>query len=126
MPWLTIFFWTCLFIIFYAFVGYGIFLFVIVKIKRIIAPRADKSDSAYEPEVTFVVPCYNEASIIDQKVFNTLALEYPKEKLRIIFITDGSNDGTPEVVRKHAQVELLHETARAGKSAAENVKARVI
>ena len=120
MIWLQVFFWFCLFIIFYAFVGYGIFLFVIVKIKRIIAPRKDNSDYAFEPEVTFVVPCYNEASIIDQKIFNTLALEYPKDKLRIIFITDGSNDGTPEVVKKYSEVQLLHDSARAGKSAAEN------
>lgn len=120
MFFLTILFWICLFIIFYAFVGYGFFLYVIVKIKRILNPRKDRSDYTHEPEVSFIVPCYNEASIIEEKIQNTLSLDYPAAKLQVVFITDGSDDGTPDMVRRHPGIKLLHESLRAGKSAAEN------
>src|SRR5690606_21049070 len=54
------------------------------------------------------------------KVKNCLSLDYPREKLKIIFITDGSNDGTPELVAKYRDVTVLHQEKRAGKAAAEN------
>lgn len=116
-------FWTGLFIIFYTYAGYGLTLYLIVKAKRLVG-RSGKTQAKkeFEPEVSFVVPCYNELECIEQKVENTLNLDYPKDKLKVIFITDGSTDGTPEKLREFAEkgVQVLHEDKRGGKSAAEN------
>jgi cellulose synthase/poly-beta-1,6-N-acetylglucosamine synthase-like glycosyltransferase len=118
---IEILFWLGLFIIFYAYVGYGIVLYMMVRVKRIFKPIKNIVVENYEPEVSFVVPSYNEVDFIEKKVQNCLALDYPKNKLHIIFITDGSNDGTPELIKeKYPEVTVLHETKRGGKSAAEN------
>jgi biofilm PGA synthesis N-glycosyltransferase PgaC len=68
--------------------------------------------------VTLIVSAYNEAAIIRKKIVNTLAIDYPKEKLEIIFITDGSSDETPELVSSNASIRLLHLPERRGKYAA--------
>lgn len=115
-----LFFWFALFTIFYAYAGYGILLYAIVKIRRVLGKGKVSSDPGFEPEVSFVVPCYNEIDFIDQKIKNCLELEYPKDKLKIIFITDGSNDGTNLKADSYPEVTVLHEDKRAGKSAAEN------
>lgn len=115
-----LFFWFALFTIFYAYAGYGILMYVIVKIRRSFGKGKVASDTSFEPEVSFVVPCYNEIDFIDQKIQNCLELEYPKDKLKIIFITDGSNDGTNIKADTYEEVKVLHEDKRGGKSAAEN------
>ena len=118
---IKILFWLGIFIIFYAYVGYGIVLYMIVKLKRLFNPSKKLNIDGFEPEVSFVVPCYNEIDFIETKIKNCLALDYPRHKAKFIFITDGSTDGTPELIRKKfSQVTVLHEPRRAGKSAAEN------
>jgi cellulose synthase/poly-beta-1,6-N-acetylglucosamine synthase-like glycosyltransferase len=74
----------------------------------------------YEPEVTLFISAYNEKEYIEIKVSNSLQLDYPREKLKIIFVTDGSDDGTPDVVKKYPEVRLLHENERKGKIGAIN------
>lgn len=116
---MQILFWSLFFIVFYSYVGYGFLLFVLIRIKRLF--RGKKSQPiAEEPSITFIVPCYNEKDIIDQKVANTLALDYPKDKLEIIFISDGSNDGTDAAIARHESIRLMHRTERKGKAAAMN------
>jgi cellulose synthase/poly-beta-1,6-N-acetylglucosamine synthase-like glycosyltransferase len=117
---LEILFWAFAFIVFYSFFGYGIVLFLMVKIRKSFFKRRNHQNENYEPTVSFIVPCYNEASIIKDKILNTLAIDYPKNKLQVIFITDGSTDGTDQEVSKFDDVELLHLPQRKGKSAAEN------
>jgi len=113
-------FWISLAIIFYAFLGYGIIILIITKIKRLLSKAPQLDTETALPSVTFVVPCYNELDMIDQKIQNCLALDYPKEKYEIIFITDGSTDGTPDAVKKYPEIKLLHDDIRGGKSSAEN------
>lgn len=115
---MIVLFWICLFIIFYTFLGYGILLFIIIKIKRkFTKPFLFKADFIL-PTVTLLIAAFNEQDIIEEKVHNCLALDYPKEKLQIIFITDGSSDQTPEIIKTFSEVTLLHEDIRAGKMAA--------
>jgi cellulose synthase/poly-beta-1,6-N-acetylglucosamine synthase-like glycosyltransferase len=119
-----LFFWGSLLVIFYSYVGYGIVLYAIVKIKKMLGKEnksITKINESFQPEVTFIVPCYNEAEIVTDKIKNCLSLDYPKDKLNICFITDGSNDGTPDLIKsKFPEVTVLHEPQRRGKSAAEN------
>lgn len=112
-------FWLALALVFYTYLGYGIVLFILVRIKRLFSKKQE-FDLDFEPEVTLVIPAYNEQDYIAEKAHNSLALDYPKEKLRILFITDGSTDNTADIIRGIDGVELTHEDIRGGKSAAEN------
>ncbi|MDC6365649.1 MULTISPECIES: glycosyltransferase family 2 protein [Flavobacteriaceae] len=118
---LEIIFWIALFIIFYSYLGYGMLLFVIIKIRRIFG-IGNKSviDEAYEPEVTLFVAAYNEKDYLEEKVSNSRSLNYPEEKVTQLWVTDGSDDGTPELLKKHKDVIVHHEAARNGKIAAMN------
>jgi biofilm PGA synthesis N-glycosyltransferase PgaC len=116
---MEIWFWFCLLLVFYTYLGYGIVLFILVKIKKIFVKNRS-FDPNYQPAVTLVVPAFNEESFIMEKVKNSLELDYPKDKLRILFVTDGSNDNTYQILKEAAGVEVSHEDRRAGKAAAEN------
>lgn len=70
------------------------------------------------PAVTIVIAAYNEAPFIKKKIEDTLAIDYPKEKLKIIFVTDGSTDGSEKIVGNNSSVLVLHQVERKGKSAA--------
>jgi cellulose synthase/poly-beta-1,6-N-acetylglucosamine synthase-like glycosyltransferase len=106
-------------ILFYNYIGYGILLWTLVKIKRLLV-RTKPAETSYEPEVTLIVAAYNEETVIEEKIVNTLALDYPKEKLRLLFITDGSTDNTPGIIARYPQIQLLHTLTRNGKTAALN------
>lgn len=114
------FFWIGLFIVFYTYVGYGILLYLLVCVKRWISKRrfADKADPRTLPSCTVIVAAYNEASMIQQKIDNTLGLRYPSDRIRYIFVTDGSTDETPAIVGRYREILLLHQPARNGKIAA--------
>jgi biofilm PGA synthesis N-glycosyltransferase PgaC len=112
-------FWLSLFITFYTFFGYGILLFFLVKIKRAFKPKRENRYAFDElPSCTLIVAAYNEAAYIEEKIKNTLSLNYPEGKLQFIFVTDGSTDATPNIIEKFPQIKLLHSTARLGKISA--------
>ncbi|MCD6092107.1 MAG: glycosyltransferase family 2 protein [Bacteroidales bacterium] len=120
---LKIIFWIFLFIIFYTYIGYGIVLYILVRIKRLFKKsKISAKEDEYEPEVTLFIAAYNEKDYVDEKVANSLSLEYPKEKIKQVWITDGSDDGTPEILRKYTDkgIEVYHEDARGGKIGAMN------
>jgi biofilm PGA synthesis N-glycosyltransferase PgaC len=108
-------------IIFYSYIGYGLLIYLLGKIKELFpGNRPLPPDPAFEPEVTLIVAAYNEADFIERKIQNCLGLDYPASKLRLLFITDGSTDETPEIVARYPQVVLLHLKGRKGKAAAMN------
>uniref|UniRef100_UPI00356ADA83 glycosyltransferase family 2 protein n=1 Tax=Mariniphaga sediminis TaxID=1628158 RepID=UPI00356ADA83 len=110
---------------------YPFILFLITGIKKFF--RTDKKDvvTEYEPEVCLFVTAYNEKDFIRGKVENSFQLDYPKEKVQYIWVTDGSDDGTPGLLQKYEHLEVFHEAARKGKMHAMNrgiqfVKAPVV
>jgi cellulose synthase/poly-beta-1,6-N-acetylglucosamine synthase-like glycosyltransferase len=118
---LKIIFWILLFIIVYTYVGYGILLYLIIKIRRVFKiGKKTNPNSDYEPEVTLFIAAYNEKDFVDAKMKNSLELDYPKEKLNIIWVTDGSDDGTPDLVRQYPNATVHHLDARNGKIGAMN------
>lgn len=117
---MIIIFWISLFIVFYTFAGYGILLYFLIRIKRILRgkPIIPEIATSKLPICTLVVAAYNEEFFIEEKITNTLKLNYPDGKLKFLFITDGSSDKTSEIVSRYPQIQLLHQPERAGKIAA--------
>jgi poly-beta-1,6-N-acetyl-D-glucosamine synthase len=113
-------FWISLIIIVYTFLGYGLILYLIIRIRRLI--KGKRQAVFYEisnlPACTLLIAAYNEENFISEKIRNTLKLEYPVGKLEIIFITDGSSDRTPEILKEYPTIKLLHQKERNGKVAA--------
>ncbi|MEN0005498.1 MAG: glycosyltransferase family 2 protein [Bacteroidota bacterium] len=119
---IEIIFLVCLFLAFYTYIGYGIVLGLVLKIKQLVygKPEAPRFAEAALPQVSLVIAAYNEADILEEKIANCLVLNYPKGKLTITFVTDGSTDKGPEIISGYPELKLLHEPARNGKIAAIN------
>ncbi|WP_431156703.1 glycosyltransferase [Winogradskyella poriferorum] len=121
MDTLKILFWILLFIIVYTYIGYGILLYAMVKIKRLFSKDCSASVALNEfPEVTLMIPAYNERNYVRQKMENTMHLNYPKDKLKVVWVTDGSNDGTNTLLETYDNVQLFHSNERKGKINAMN------
>jgi biofilm PGA synthesis N-glycosyltransferase PgaC len=116
-----ILFWFSLFIITYSYIGYGILLFFLTRIKQAFlrAPSSATSE-IFEPEVTLIVAAFNEEDCIEEKISNSLQLDYPRQLLKFIIISDGSTDRTPLIAGSHKEVQVLHQSQRKGKVAAMN------
>lgn len=118
---LEIIFWILIGIIFYTYLGYGIVLFLLIRIKRFFSKKESFQVNETDlPEVTLLIAAYNEQDYVKTKVENTLQLNYPAEKLHQIWVTDGSTDKTPELLAAYPEVEVLHKPERNGKIAAMN------
>jgi poly-beta-1,6-N-acetyl-D-glucosamine synthase len=114
-------FWAALVVIIYAYLGYPILLFLLVSLSRSVNPRlAIYFEESELPAITFIVACYNEAEVLNDKIENTLQLDYPLNKLTLYFVTDGSTDESPEIIKQYNQIHLFHESERKGKNAAVN------
>ena len=103
-------------ILFYCYAGYGIILYAWNRLNR------RSGQPVMDPQewmtATLVVTAFNEGDILEEKILNTLELDYPAAKLEIIFVTDGSTDGSREIVSKFPRIQLLHQPERKGKLAA--------
>ena len=119
---LEIIFWICLALVIYTYVGYGVLLYFLVRIKRLFAGQSVQSAVEEEnlPEVTFLVCAYNEQDTVEMKIKNSRDLDYPKDKLHLVWVTDGSNDKTNELLAQYDDVEVMFEPQRRGKTAALN------
>jgi len=114
-------FWFSLFIVFYSYIGYGLLIYFLVRMKRVFSKKnAPGPLPDFEPEVSLIISAYNEEDFIEKKILNSLELDYPAEKLSLLMITDGSNDKTANIIRNYPQIELLHQDERRGKVAAMN------
>jgi cellulose synthase/poly-beta-1,6-N-acetylglucosamine synthase-like glycosyltransferase len=78
------------------------------------------------PGISLIIPAYNEEGWIRRKIENSLSLNYPKDKLEIIVVTDGSTDGTNKIASEYMEsIMLLHQSARNGKIKAMDRAARI-
>ena len=123
MTTLKVLFWICLIICVYTYVGYGILLYLLVLLKRLIkgAPQqAELPNDQALPDVAFMVCAYNEQDVVEMKMKNIHDFDYPKEKLHVIWVTDGSTDDTNERLKAYPDVEVVFSPERRGKTAALN------
>ena len=105
-------------VLLYTYLGYPIILFFLSKIYKLVKQKHTKGCSKW-PKVGILVAAYNEERVIDEKIQNSLSIDYPEELLAIWIASDGSSDKTNEIVRKYAEknerINLL-EFPRMGKS----------
>jgi len=113
-------FWISAGIVFYTYIGYGLVLWVLVKLKEIFYPLRKPEEGKTFPEVTLLVAAYNEQQVAEEKIKNSFELDYPREKLNIVWVTDGSTDRTNDILKGYPEVKLLYLKERKGKSAAVN------
>src|SRR5437868_3071384 len=90
----TMIFWVSAALVVYAYAGYPLLLWVTQFFFR---EPVRKSD--FTPSVSLLIAAYNEAGVIAAKVRNSLALDYPADKLEIVIASDGSTDATAQIVR---------------------------
>ena len=116
---MTTIFWICIFLVFYTYIGYGIVLFLAVRMKRLVCHKeVGMPDDGNTPDVTMMICAYNEEEIVEAKMTNTHALDYPKDKLHILWVTDGSDDSTNKLLAEHDDVTIAFTPERKGKTAA--------
>ena len=113
------FFWLLVLIIIYVYFGYPLLVLALSKLRP--APSVQKANIT--PSVSLIISAYNEEKVIAQKIENSIALDYPREKLEIIVASDGSRDSTNEIVRSFVdrRVKLVILEVNQGKSAAQNI-----
>ena len=120
---LKICFWVCLALVLYTYLGYGVVLYVLVVLKRIFKGKDLKLSLPADnelPEVTLMICAYNEEDIVNIKMENTRQLNYPEEKLKVMWVTDGSSDGTNDRLSHYQDVTVVFKPEREGKTAALN------
>jgi len=117
---LMVVFWLSILIVCYTYAGYAFLLGLMVKIKETVKGKPPCFVAEELPEVTLLITAYNEKNYVDAKVQNSFELEYPKDRLKIVWVTDGSDDGTPDMLRKYPDVTVHHRHELAGKIAAMN------
>jgi cellulose synthase/poly-beta-1,6-N-acetylglucosamine synthase-like glycosyltransferase len=100
----------------YTFVGYPLALGLAARLR----PRLARTDPAFRPSLSVVVAAYDEEATIGRRIENLLELGYPPDRLEVIVVADGSDDGTAERAAAFDGVRVLHDAARRGKMAALN------
>lgn len=115
---MVIIFWMSILLIIYPYVIYPLLIGVWGLLRPLQVRRA-----AIEPTVTVLIPAYNEADCIATTLNRLIEQDYPRERLQIVVVSDASDDGTDEIVQRHADfnVELIRVESRGGKANALNV-----
>lgn len=115
-------FWTCVALLAHTHIGYPLSLWVLVKLRGGGRPEPAGEGGEALPSVSLIVAAHDEEAVIEGKVRDALALDYPREQFELIVASDGSSDRTVELARA-AGTDLVLELPRAGKIAAQNAAA---
>jgi cellulose synthase/poly-beta-1,6-N-acetylglucosamine synthase-like glycosyltransferase len=120
----TLLFWTGCAVILYTYLGYGLLLALWVRLRcpeRLQGPPPLAPEDL--PSLTLIVPAFNEAPVLSTKLHNCLELDYRRERLEVVFVTDGSSDGSERLLQEQRlpqdfRLRVLHQPQRQGKLAA--------
>ena len=107
------------FLFLYVFVGYPLILIVLSKL----FPKKHTYSDQFLPSVTLIISAHNEERVIEEKLLNTLALDYPKDLLTVIVVSDASTDRTDEIVLAfdNPRIKLIRPEGHRGKTSGLNV-----
>lgn len=103
----------------YSYLGYALLLLLLIGLKKITLRAKPENNHDY-PDVTLFITAFNEKDYIEEKVKNGYSLDYPQEKIRFLWITDGSTDGSEQILKQYNNITVLHEPERRGKINAMN------
>jgi cellulose synthase/poly-beta-1,6-N-acetylglucosamine synthase-like glycosyltransferase len=117
IPAAKVVFWIAALLLFYVYAGYPLLLAIIG-----LFVRSRRPEPGYCPQLSVLIAAYNEEEAIARKIEQTLALEYPAEKLEVLVLSDCSTDRTDEIVSSFPdkRVRLVRMTDRRGKTRAQN------
>jgi cellulose synthase/poly-beta-1,6-N-acetylglucosamine synthase-like glycosyltransferase len=110
-------FWLAALLLFYVYAGYPLLLALIC-----LFVRRQRSEPGYSPSISVLIAAYNEEEAIERKIRQTLALEYPADKIEVLVLSDCSTDRTDEIVKTFpdSRVRLVRMAERKGKTHAQN------
>ena len=110
---MEIVFWICIGGVAATYVAYPMIIVILANLHS-----TENPDSEHTPAVTMVINAYNEEAVIRTKLENTFALDYPRDLLEVLVISDESTDSTDEIVQEFADrgVRLLRQEPRGEKS----------
>jgi poly-beta-1,6-N-acetyl-D-glucosamine synthase len=114
-------FWVSVVFVLHCYLGYPVGIYLISRIKTKARPLQALREEDL-PSITVFIPAYNEELVIAQKIENTLALEYPPERLEVMVASDGSSDRTVAIAERYRDrgVQVHHSFERCGKMGIEN------
>lgn len=109
-----IIFWISFLLLFYTFIAYPLG----IRMLAAIVGKRTQQDKAFLPSVSIILSVYNEEEVIEAKIANFLAIDYPEEKLEMIIVSDCCSDRTDELIQKHVsqRIHLVVQTERSGKT----------
>jgi cellulose synthase/poly-beta-1,6-N-acetylglucosamine synthase-like glycosyltransferase len=116
-------FWACFFLVVYTYLLYPVVLFLASSTARRWGRSAVAPGGGVLPSVSLVIAAHNEERYLTAKLANLAALDYPRDRLEILFVSDGSTDGTNEILGRAAQagtITVVTLPSRGGKSNALN------
>jgi len=114
-------FWVCAAAVAYAYLGYPVLIWCLARWFGRFAPQPELGEADL-PTISLLIAAYNEEEVIEQRILNALALDYPTDKLEIVIASDGSTDTTAKIVRRYAQrgIRLMDYPRRRGKASVLN------
>ncbi len=113
----TVAFWASVGLLVYAHLGYPAVLWALARARR--PERPPRRSQPALPNVSLIVAAHDEEASITRWVRSTLAFDYPRQRLEVVVVSDGSTDHTLELAAK-AGADLVLEVPRGGKVAALN------
>jgi cellulose synthase/poly-beta-1,6-N-acetylglucosamine synthase-like glycosyltransferase len=116
----SVLFWCVLGLLVWTHVAYPVAARLLARVRT----RAIRRDDAFLPHVAVVVTAYNEAGVIERRLENLRALDYPREKLQLVVTSDASTDAT-ETLAEAAGAQVVR-NPRGGKVAAQNGAVRQV
>src|SRR5688572_22432657 len=100
-------FWCCFGGVAYAYLGYPVFVSIVSRLFGR-DPTPPPQDGRELPRAALLIAAHNEADVIENRIEDALALDYPRDRLQIVIASDGSDDGTVEICRRYAdRITLL-------------------
>src|SRR6516165_901545 len=117
---MAIVFWAFFGLLFYSYIVFSVLIWLLAKWFG--RQNGQPQISSNPPSISLLIAAYNEEAVIEKRIQNALAMDYPPDKLEIVVASDGSSDATSDIVRNYAGrgVKLLDFSDRRGKAAVLN------
>jgi cellulose synthase/poly-beta-1,6-N-acetylglucosamine synthase-like glycosyltransferase len=109
-------FWGFAALVVYVYAGYPLLAWTMAEIGSLNISKLE----GFKTRVTFVVSACNEELVLAEKLRNTAALQYPRDLLTVMVVSDGSTDNTVEIAESFEGVRVVDVPERMGKSEALN------